>query len=732
MCSSDLVRDRSAKDERSVSTGRAAEASELRSEIVPSTAELADKVRFAPSLLSPPEVLRLGGTVGNRAVRQLLARTGGGIRQRQVEEEEEEPLQAKAAASSVPVSSSRSSGGPANALPSSLRQGLEGLSGFDLSGVRVHTDDPAPGRLNALAYAEGETIRLAPGQEQHLAHEGWHVVQQMQGRVRATSSEEGVAINDDASLEREADEMGEEARHWSGAGPIQRKAFPGISLQQATSSPVQRVDQHAGTVIPTATTQSRIHGDLYPARGAAGAPPLPWDGLLTNPLDPAAVLLAATNRARLVTAMHTAMRTYLAAAMPAVRATAARRRVPIASLEGAGRAAKADVDAPFGSYATASALTAAQETARAAYAITASGPGQNLFDAPNPVVRATVGMGIDSVDLANWMSETVPGCVTARNLHHLDPTRSPDERNFLRTQIVAPFAATHNADLRLFDLHGFAMSNPSTGQIVLPTSVQAGLSDVAPRAGVPSPAERAVKWAGWRTMVHEYIHQLEHPAVRAWPGHNRTVSEGFCEYFTKKVLRPLLPTAAGADVTRRTRIEGGDFGAPSAAIIGGPYDPGSYATYLARVENIEGHLGGAAIGAQNAMKAIFFQGHIEYLGYDTSGAALATPPAPRDEITVPATLTTFAALATALNVTEATLRSSNPAKTEPLSGRLRAPGCREHRVVIAGGRGSGARGETLAVLATQNGVTQAALTAANPGLDFTTLTEGSVVIIPRH
>ena len=723
------VRDRSAKEEGSVSTGRAAEASERRSGAVSLSAGLKDKVRFAPSLLSPPEVLRLGGTVGNRAVRQLLTRPAGSVRQRQEGEEEEEPLQGKAAPSPVPVSSPGSSG--ASPLPSSLRQGLEGLSGFDLSGVRVHADDPAPGRLNALAYAEGENIRLAPGQEQHLAHEGWHVVQQMQGRVRATTSEEGVTINDDASLEREADEMGREAQRWSGVGPMQRKAFPGIS-PQAGGRPVQRVDQHAGAVIPTATTQGRIHGELYPARGAAGAPPLPWDGRITNPLDPVAVMLAIANQTRLVTSMHTAMRAYLAAAMPGIRATAARRRVPIASLEGAGRAAKTDVDAKFGSYATAAALTAAQETARAGYTITASGPGQNLFDAQNPVDRATAGMGIDPTDLANWMAETVPGCVTARNLHHLDPPRSAEERTFLRTQIVAPFVAAHNADLRLFDLHGFAMSNPDTGQIVLPTSVHGGLSDVAPSSGAPSPAERAVKWAGWRTMVHEYIHQLEHPALRAWPGHNRTISEGFCEYFTKKVLLPLLPTRAGRDVTRRTLVEGGNYGAPSAAILGGGYDPGSYADYLRHVENIERHLGGSALGAQNAMKAIFFQGHLEYLGYDTSGAALTAAPGPQNEITVPASITTYAALATAINVNEGTLRGANPGKPEPLSGRLRAPFCREHRVVIAGGRGSGLAGETLADIATQHGVSQAALQRANPGVNFAALGEGSVVIIPRH
>jgi hypothetical protein len=34
-----------------------------------------------------------------------------------------------------------------------------------------------------------------------------------------------------------------------------------------------------------------------------------------------------------------------------------------------------------------------------------------------------------------------------------------------------------------------------------------------------------------------------------------------------------------------TQIEGGDYGAPSAAIIGGPYSSGSYAGYVTHVEN---------------------------------------------------------------------------------------------------------------------------------------------------
>ena len=96
-------------------------------------------------------------------------------------------------------------------MPDQLKSGLEQLSGLDLSGVRVHRNSAKPAQLNALAYAQGQDIHLSPGQERQLPHEGWHVVQQMQGRVKPTMQARGVAINDDGALEREADRMGSKA-----------------------------------------------------------------------------------------------------------------------------------------------------------------------------------------------------------------------------------------------------------------------------------------------------------------------------------------------------------------------------------------------------------------------------------------------------------------------------------------------------------------------------------------
>jgi hypothetical protein len=97
-------------------------------------------------------------------------------------------------------------------LPDGLKKGVESLSGFDISDVKVHYNSPKPAQLQAFAYAQGTDIHVAPGQEKHLPHEAWHVVQQKQGRVQPTvQMKADVAINDDLALEREATTMGTKA-----------------------------------------------------------------------------------------------------------------------------------------------------------------------------------------------------------------------------------------------------------------------------------------------------------------------------------------------------------------------------------------------------------------------------------------------------------------------------------------------------------------------------------------
>ena len=97
-------------------------------------------------------------------------------------------------------------------LSDELKSGMENLSGFSMDDVKVHRNSNKPKELNAHAYAQGTEIHLGPGQEKHLPHEAWHVVQQKQGRVAPTKQlAAGVQINDNEVLEKEATLMGQEA-----------------------------------------------------------------------------------------------------------------------------------------------------------------------------------------------------------------------------------------------------------------------------------------------------------------------------------------------------------------------------------------------------------------------------------------------------------------------------------------------------------------------------------------
>ena len=130
-------------------------------------------------------------------------------------------------------------------LPDRLKSGVEALSGMSLDGVKVHYNSARPARLGAHAYAQGTDIHLAPGQEHHLPHEAWHVVQQAQGRVRPTMQlKGGVPVNDDNGLEREADAMGAQAAA-AGRDALQEQGRAGAAplpapLPQASTGTAQR------------------------------------------------------------------------------------------------------------------------------------------------------------------------------------------------------------------------------------------------------------------------------------------------------------------------------------------------------------------------------------------------------------------------------------------------------------------------------------------------------------
>lgn len=161
----------------------------------------------------------------------------------------------------------------ATGLPDTLAQGVEALSGLSMDGVRVQYDSPLPAQLGAHAFAQGTEIHLGPGQAEHLPHEAWHVVQQMQGRVTPTVQRKGIAINDNSALEREADVMGAQAAQVGQQAP---KAGAVQTPATANAAPVQRVAQGAKQGAKQGAVQ-------FDGEGEATAPP-GFDAALTAAL----------------------------------------------------------------------------------------------------------------------------------------------------------------------------------------------------------------------------------------------------------------------------------------------------------------------------------------------------------------------------------------------------------------------------------------------------------------
>ncbi len=138
-------------------------------------------------------------------------------------------------------------------MPDRLKAGIESLSGIDMSDVRVHTNSQKPARLNALAYTQGNQIYLGPGQGRHLPHEAWHVVQQKEGRVRATGQIRGMAVNDEAGLEMEAGRMGIWATQLSLSPELSTAPFS-LAKQLPVKTPAQLIKSCSATYQPSAAS----------------------------------------------------------------------------------------------------------------------------------------------------------------------------------------------------------------------------------------------------------------------------------------------------------------------------------------------------------------------------------------------------------------------------------------------------------------------------------------------
>ncbi|MGH1335369.1 MAG: eCIS core domain-containing protein [Aureispira sp.] len=144
-------------------------------------------------------------------------------------------------------------------IPDRLKAVVEHFSGFSLEDVRVHYNSEKPALVKAHAYAEGLNIYIGPGQEKHLAHEVWHVVQQMKGEVKTTTKVNGKNINDDASLEKEAESAKDKTSKINKKNPLLKQEKITTPVIQRISDEEQQqaiidIDSFATTIPPDTTS----------------------------------------------------------------------------------------------------------------------------------------------------------------------------------------------------------------------------------------------------------------------------------------------------------------------------------------------------------------------------------------------------------------------------------------------------------------------------------------------
>lgn len=482
------------------------------------------------------------------------------------------------------------------------------------------------------------------------------------------------------------------------------------------------------------------------------APRIPWDGSDGAPG-------AAAARTLMQTQLFAAFDAYLTFMRPNTLAALARPRVPLsapAAAAGAGVAApaptgvvdianqaRAVLERRYATSMDAAASSPAQLSDRSARL--ASGAGRNIFDASVAADRSTATNTPDlAPGVALWMFEfDVPGAAGAVGsrtfatdilaAHHYatgDPGAVPFKSTVANAYAAASTLAPSNTR-QLIDYRLTGWSERGGRGIMLLSSFDPGAN--------PNRAELAQRWSIFQTATHESLHLRTHPAFVAAAQGRGSLKEGFTEMFTVATLNPdVLPLArAGSLETLRHAVEGAlSTPTPDATVITNHVTPTQYAEHRAGAERIRD--GGTPTGGpahvgvgEAAVRAAFFQGHVEYLGLAPAGAplgGLAAAGATRPT-RVPGGLAGLAALSHASGVPRAGIVRDNPGITDALPPAAVLAGCTEHWVVA---------GESRSLIAAQHGVSEADLVRANPDLStdmrnaWPTLVTGQKLLIPVH
>ncbi|MCC5944576.1 MAG: DUF4157 domain-containing protein [Bernardetiaceae bacterium] len=141
-------------------------------------------------------------------------------------------------------------------LPEQVQTKMESAFNTSFSDVKIHTNSSKASEIGAQAFTQGNNVHFAQAKfnpssqsgQQLIGHELSHVVQQREGRVKPTTQMKGVAINNDSSLESEADVQGAKAARGEA---VQRKTnnVQSSPTHIAQAKPVQMARERRKNVI---------------------------------------------------------------------------------------------------------------------------------------------------------------------------------------------------------------------------------------------------------------------------------------------------------------------------------------------------------------------------------------------------------------------------------------------------------------------------------------------------
>jgi Domain of unknown function (DUF4157) len=131
-----------------------------------------------------------------------------------------------------------------DSMPETVQTKMEQGIGEDFSSVKIHSHSSSAAEMGAMAYTNGENVHFAPGMynphtasgQELIGHELTHVKQQRQGKVQPGIQAKGLSLNNDRSLEAEADHFGKKAANGSSELYIPRSRLENSATPKRASS----------------------------------------------------------------------------------------------------------------------------------------------------------------------------------------------------------------------------------------------------------------------------------------------------------------------------------------------------------------------------------------------------------------------------------------------------------------------------------------------------------------